>query len=279
MRRIVAATIAATLTLAVTWGVPAFAADADASVHQIYEAAEGGHLDQAQGMMDQVLKDHPQSARAHYVQAELYAKEGKLSLARSELAEAERLKPGLPGENPQSVQRLKSELGVGGRAEAAPRVIGMNSGVRTAPHFPWGTVLILLAVVGVLWMVFRRRSSYGQYPAGVAGAGPGGYTGPGGGYGPGYGPGGMGGGGMGSGIGGGLASGLAVGAGVVAGEELAHRFLDGRPEGSVAPQQAVENNDWNADNSNMGGSDFGVNDAGSGWDDSSGGGGGGDDWS
>ena len=282
MRRLVAATIAATtLTLAATWAVPAYAADADASVHQIYEAAEGGHLDQAQGMMDQVLKDHPQSARAHYVQAELYAKEGKLSLARSELAEAERLKPGLPGENPQSVQRLKSELGVGGRAESAPRVIGMNSGARAEPHFPWGTVLILLAVVGVLWMVFRRRSSYGQYPAGVAGGGPGGYAGPGGGYGPGYGPGGGmgGGGGLGSGIGGGLASGLAVGAGVVAGEELAHRFLDGRPEAGVAPQQVADNNGWNADNSNMGGNDFGVNDAGSGWDDSSGGGGGGgDDW-
>jgi hypothetical protein len=66
---------------------------------------------------------------------------------------------------------------------------------------------------------------------------------------------------------------------VVAGEELAHHFLDGRSEGVAPP---VESNEWNqapASNSDMGGSDFGVNDAGS-WDDSGGGGGGGggDDW-
>ena len=44
-----------------------------------------GHLDQAQQMMTQVLADHPNSAKAHYVQAELYAREGKAALARSEL--------------------------------------------------------------------------------------------------------------------------------------------------------------------------------------------------
>jgi len=44
-------------------------ADTDPTVHQIYEAASSGHLDQAQQMMDQVLRDHPESAKAHYVQA------------------------------------------------------------------------------------------------------------------------------------------------------------------------------------------------------------------
>jgi hypothetical protein len=89
---------------------------------------------------------------------------------------------------------------------------------------------------------------------------------------------------MGSGIAGGLASGLAVGAGVVAGEELAHHFLDGngnRRDGGVIPSAEAADSDWQqSSNSDMGGSDFGVNDPGS-WDDSSGGGGGGggDDWS
>jgi len=55
---------------------------------QIYDAAASGHLDQAQQMITQVLADHPNSAKAHYVQAELYAKEGKISLARAELATA-----------------------------------------------------------------------------------------------------------------------------------------------------------------------------------------------
>jgi hypothetical protein len=284
MRNLLSGALAATaLTLAVSWSAPVLADAADPTVHQIYEAAQAGHLDQAQTMMDQVLRDHPKSAKAHYVQAELYAKEGKTNLARSELTQAEELEPGLPHENPRSVQALKGQLGLATRAAEGPRVVGMNT-ASAAPHFPWGTVLVLVIVIGALWMLFRRRTPYVQYPSAgggvVGGGGPGpGYGGPGG-YG-GYGPG-PGGGGIGSSIGGGLASGLAVGAGVVAGEELAHHFLDGGRESNVIPPAAAaENSDWQQpSNSDMGGSDFGVNDPGS-WDDSSGGGGGGggDDWS
>jgi uncharacterized protein len=282
MRRLLAATITATtLTLAAAFSVPAFAADADPTVHQIYEAAKSGHLDQAQQMMDQVLRDHPASAKAHYVQSELYAKEGKTALARTELSTAEGFEPGLPHENPQSVQALKAELGLL-RSTQGPRMLGMTSAPAARP-FPWGMALVLVLAIGALWMLFRRRSSYAQYPAGGAAVGgaPGGYGGPAG-YGPGYGGPGPMGGGMGSGIAGGLASGLAVGAGVVAGEELAHHFLDGGSrQGTVLPP--ADSGDWQQPaNGDMGGSDFGVNDPGS-WDDSSGGGGGGggggDDWS
>ena len=252
---------------------PAFA-DSEPTVDQIYTAANSGHLDQAQQMMTRVLADHPSSARAHYVQAELYAKEGKTSLARSELAAAEQLKPGLPFANPRSVQELKAQLGLSG---GAMRSTALNSniagsGLAEERRFPWGTVLVLAAAVGILLMVFRRRRTYVQYPA--AGPGVGGAPGA---YGPGgYGPAPMGGGGIGSGIAGGLASGLAVGAGVVAGEELAHHFLDGGRGGGVIP--TAEAGESAPSNSDMGGSDFGMNDPGSGWD---GGGdsGGGGDWS
>ena len=273
MRRLLAAaTLAATVTFAVGAGMPAMA-DSDPTMDQIYTAARGGHLDQAQQMISQVLADHPQSAKAHYVQAELFAREGKPGPARSELATAEQLNPGLTSFNPRSVQELKAELGLGGTL-ARPTVM------RSAPPerpFPWGTVLILAAVVGILLMVFRRRNTYVQYP----GAGPGMGGAPGA-----YGPGGYGpppaGGGIGSGIAGGLASGLAVGAGVVAGEELAHHFLDGGERsggGIISPAEASDSGFGN--NSDMGGSDFGVNDPGSGWDDGGGGGGdsGGGDWS
>jgi len=275
MRNLLAATLAATtLTLAVSFSAPVLADAADPTVHQIYEAAEAGRFDQAQQMMDQVLRDHPKSAKAHYVQAELYAKEGKTALARAELTQAEEFDPGLTHENPRAVQELKSKLGLGSRTTQGQRVIGMTS-APAAAHFPWGTVLILALVVGVLWMLFRRRNTYSQYVgAPAAGGGPAPYGAPGG-YG---GPGGPVGGGIGSGIAGGLASGLAVGAGVVAGEELAHHFLDGGSrEGTVSPPSGGE---WQeSSNSDMGGSDFGVNDPGS-WDDSGGGGGGGgDDWS
>jgi uncharacterized protein len=267
---------AAAFVLGATFGLgsPSFAQAADPTMNQVYEAAAAGHLDQAQQMITQVLEHRPNSAKAHYVQAELFAKEGKIALARAELGTAERLNPGLTEFSAHSVQELKGQLGQssGGRS-VSPRIV---SEPRAAPHFPWGGLLLGLIVVVALFALFRRRTpSYTQFPT----AGPG--TGPGGaptGYGPGYGPAPMGGGGMGSGIAGGLASGLAVGAGVVAGEELAHHFLDGgRREGGVIPSaEAAEP----GSNSDMGGNDFGTNDPGS-WDDGGGGmgGGGGDDWS
>jgi uncharacterized protein len=267
--------LAAALSLG---AMSAMAADPDPTMSQIYAAAEGGHLDQAQQMITQVLADHPTSPKAHYVQAELFAKEGKTTEARAELGTAERLNPGLTDFSQRSVAELKGQLGLAGsRPLPSQRVVVVPS--RSEPSIPWGKLLIAAGVIALLFMLFRRRPAYNQYPSAGAVPGPGpGYGPPGSGYGPGYGPGPMGGGGVGSGIAGGLASGLAVGAGVVAGEELAHHFLDGgRHDGGVIPSADAAEPGYS--NSDMGGSDFGANDSGS-WDDGGGsGGGGGDDWS
>ena len=271
MKRLIAATLAAGM-LAVVSASSALAAEP--TVDQIYAAARGGHLDQAQQMISEVLEAHPQSWRAHYVQAELYAREGNFSQARSELGTAERLKPGLPDVSPRSVQELRSELGL-----ATPhRLAGQPTygEPRSAGHFPWGALLVIVGAIALLFMLFRRRTTYPVASPGM-GPGPGGAYGPG--YGPGYGPAPMGGSGIGSGIAGGLASGLAVGAGVVAGEEIAHHFLDGRSSGGVVPPAEAADSDFS--NRDMGGDDFGMSDSGGGWDDGGGfdGGGGGGDWS
>lgn len=263
---------AAALTFALA-GATALAA-ADPSVGQIYEAASSGRMDEAQRMMDQVLRDHPGSAKAHFVQAELYARQGKLALARSEFEQAQQLKPGLPDESPRAVQELAEQLR--GRSVAGGEPLGVH-------HFPWGAALMLALVVAAFWLLFRRRPSYGQYPAATAAPGAYGPGGPGP-YGPGAYP--AGGGGIGSSIAGGLAGGLAAGAGIVAGEELAHHFLDGdrTPGGVIAPASA---GDWEgaAPNADMGGANFGIKDPSS-WDDGAGSGGdfggggdGGGDWS
>jgi hypothetical protein len=278
MRKLVLAVAALSIGATFALGSPSFAQAADPTMDQIYEVARAGRLDEAQQMITQVLAHHPTSAKAHFVQAELYAREGKSSLGRTELGTAERLNPGLTEFKPRSVEELKSQLGQSTRPTGS-QIISMPA--RSEAHFPWGGLILGLIIVGVLMMLFRRRTP--QYPVM---SGPGAPAGPGGpgappgygpqGYGPGYGPAPMGG-GMGSGIAGGLASGLAVGAGVVAGEELAHHFLDGgHREGGVIPSaDAAE-----PSNSDMGGNDFGANDPGS-WDDGGGGmgGGGGDDWS
>jgi hypothetical protein len=105
---------AAFLGLAATIGFSApVNADNDPTLQQIYDQARDGHLDQAQQMIHQVLADHPRSAKAHFVAAELASRAGKLALARGELQQAEQLDPALEFANPWAVRALKSELGLG----------------------------------------------------------------------------------------------------------------------------------------------------------------------
>jgi Tfp pilus assembly protein FimV len=79
-------------------------------VNDIYEAVRLGRLDQARHMIEQVLKDHPRSSKAHFVAAEVYAKSGDFHAAKVELDLAEELQPGLPSINPKSVEELRREL-------------------------------------------------------------------------------------------------------------------------------------------------------------------------
>jgi len=106
----IASTIAFAIALAA--GTPARASDPEPTMKQIYETATTGHLDQAQEMITRVLANHPKSAKAHWVQAEVYAKANKTNMARSEVLEAERLNPGLTEISAKAVRLLKTELGL-----------------------------------------------------------------------------------------------------------------------------------------------------------------------
>lgn len=258
-------------------------AAAEPTVHQIYEAAQAGHLAEAEQMVDQVVHDNPRSGKAHYVAAEVYARAGNFPRARGELSTAEELEPGLPFvTNPSAAASLKRELAQSrvpqtwGAYERPSERSSAGSGL------PWGGILLALLGVGIVWMLIRRRvqsSAYGSFPGNIPPApGQPGYGAPGGSP---YYPGG----GGGSGLMGSLGTGLAIGAGVAAGEELVHHFVDGdRPSGLISGANAGELSDSTPANGNMGGEDFGVGDSNS-WNDSSGGDGGsfdsgigGDDW-
>jgi hypothetical protein len=254
---------------------PAFA-DEDPGIHQVYQAAESGHLDQARNMMAQVLKDHPNSAKAHYVAAEIDARSGDFGSARGEFQTAEKLAPGLPFAKPYSVQELRNQL-YPRQSLQQPRIVTPVNAIAPIPAhaagFPWMTAIGIGLVVWIVWLIFRRRYQPvapvygGGYNNGPV-AGPGGY------YGGGYPP------PAGGGMLGSLGTGLAVGAGVVAGEELMHRMLDGNGE-RVVERDPVVYRDDPPQNQDMGGNDFGVSDSGS-WDsggDSGGIGGGDDSWS
>jgi len=250
------------------------------SLHDVYQAADAGRLSEAQRMMAQVLRDHPNSAKAHFVEAELFAKEGRLGNAEAELATAERLAPGLPFANTTSVRELKELIHPQGRV-GKPLVgaaMGSASPAQSSGGIPWGTVLIGLALVAIGFVVVRAMSqrSPAVVPTGMPNSG----------YGPSavaqpypYAPQGpapvpAAGGGFGSGILGGLATGAAVGVGVVAAESLMHRMLDGHQAAPVmTPPAGLGLGPVDDD---LGGTDFGIADTSS-WD--SGGGDGGSDWS
>ena len=245
-------------------GGSVFASDTP-TIHQIYQAAETGRLDQAQSMMDQVIQAHPDSAKAHFVEAELFVKEGRLSNAETELGTAQRLEPGLPFAKPQAVEALKARIAA---AHKAP-LLGASTREQTTQAFPWGMVLLGIGVVALfVWFIrslTKTRNNLpmaGSYPAGMPGS-----TGQ-----PYMGSSAMpmatAGGGIGSGIVSGLATGAAVGAGMVAGEALVHHFMDGNRSGSVIDPAISSSDNWGSAPDNLGGTDFGIADNTS-WDDNS----------
>lgn len=110
--------LASALPLALVLSAPAMAADA--TIDEVYTTAKAGQIDKALEMMQPVLKDHPNAPRAHYVEAELLAKAGRLDEARTELAKAEQLKPGLPFAKAGAVAELKQQLSAGKGRHARP---------------------------------------------------------------------------------------------------------------------------------------------------------------
>jgi uncharacterized protein len=264
-----------TFVVSLLLGGAVFAADTP-TLHQIYEAAQAGRMNDAQRMINQVLKEHPNSAKAHYVDAELLAKTGHLAEANDELNNAERLEPGLPFATPQAVQQLKAMV-----STAHAGLVPVAAAQVSQQGFPWGWLFLGIGAIVIITFIMRALSrpnvaqaAYpANYPSGMSSAGymPAG----GGGYAAPTAP------GMGSGIISGLATGAALGAGMVAGEALAHHFIDGdRGDANMVSQAQPMNTAWDNQSDNMGGEDFGIADNTS-WDDSSNIAdiSGGDDWS
>ncbi len=267
---------------------PSTASAHEPTIDEIYKAAEGGRLAEADAMISRVLNAHPDSGKAHFVHSELLAKEGHLAAARSEYAKANELAPGLPFAKPQAVAGLLQRIDAS--APAANRNTQMQTPTRSVePAAQAGTSggfglpakigLVVLIGAAVAWM-FRRRPmpaspsvnpataypsappsgtgyaapSYGGMPSGYAPAAPGYGATP-----------------AGSGLGGALMTGAAMGLGAVAVEEAVRHFShrDDRSDSVAVNDRAAPPGfgdrlgpDANAD---MGGDDFGLLDPGS-WD-------------
>lgn len=256
-------------------------AQSEPSLKQIYAAAQAGQLEQAQVMVQQVLVLHPNSAKAYFVQSELYARQGKLARARDALAHAEKIAPGLPFAKPEAVQALRAQLLAKPSIRPTPGGLSTHdarSALESTPSsMSWGLPLLLAGGVIVLgYFLFRRRDPGMAYAgqSGLSGpqtfgmGGPGPMAGPmQAGYGqPAYGPPAES--GLGAKIMGGVATGLAVGAGVMAAQAIG-RNLMGHQEPASRNSDGLSNNDYQplVGNTDMGGQDFGIQDTSS-WDNS-----------
>jgi tetratricopeptide (TPR) repeat protein len=136
---------------------------AQPTLTQVYALTNARKLDRAQVLMDQVLAREPNSAEAHFVQAELFARMGELARARASLATAEKLAPGLGFARAESVQALRSQT-------AEPNLVGAGQGLifyrgltpeasdKTSLASAGWTLLVVGGGLAVGFVLYRRRS-------------------------------------------------------------------------------------------------------------------------
>lgn len=253
------------------------------SMNEIYAKAQAGKLDEAQVMVQQVLISHPSSAKAFFVQAELYSRQGKLDRARESLSTAEKYAPGLPFVKPEALQTLRAQLAAKPGLKSTSGLSSNFTSQQTQTSASWLVPLLLTGgVIAAAFFFFRRRkvescaqqSAYVQQNGlnGPQMFGSGGgvmqpaYPQPG--YQPSYPqqnteP------GLGSRIAGGVATGLAVGAGVMAVQAIGRNFM-GDQSRSAALSESSSNSkpDLTPINADMGGTNFGMSDTT--WDDGAG---------
>jgi hypothetical protein len=281
---------------AVLWSAAAFALP---SASDVQAAVKSGDYPKAETMMQEVVAAKPQSAKAHYLYAEILAHDAKFTDAAAQARRARELDPALSfttdPEKFKSFERLlqREQAGpaIAPQAPAPAPAAHVNTAPAVPPQAPssgipgwvWVGGFAILAFV-IFRAVSRRALANNMATTGYANPGGGGYgMNPGmpqPGYGPGYGPAP----GAGSGL---LRTGLAA-AGGVAGGMLLERMLEGNRHdensgnnygsqgGSFdnGPSQAaseLENrsidfgsggNDWGGD---AGGGSSGGSDDGGGW--------------
>lgn len=259
------------------------------TVDEVQTEIRQGRYAQAETMMKEVVAARPNSARGHYVYAEILAHNGKREQAVQEVQLARQLDPAITFTEPAKFQAFEKSLqGSGDRRSPAAAVTSPTVGGKSAPAaasssgipaWLWG--LGGLAVAMLVWRMISRRTqpqpAYGN-PAYASQ--------------PGYGQPGYGqpmGGGAGSGM---LGAGLAGVGGFAAGM-LAEKYLHGSSNNGQSDTASQGNSHNNAsaqdegglipgyfdnDSNNRGGGgdiDFGNGDD---WGGSSDSGGGGGDW-
>ena len=162
------AALALVFVSAVAWALP--------TTQDVETAVQKGNYGQAEAMMGEVVAAKPDSAKAHYVYAEMLAHNRNFAKATEEAARARQLDPTIKFTTPDKFsafeQLLQREQTLQTRSQASPTALA-PSPPRAAPSSPgvpgWVWAAAALAVIGFfLWRGFNRSSAVAP---GVAGTG------------------------------------------------------------------------------------------------------------
>jgi tetratricopeptide (TPR) repeat protein len=178
--------------------VAASVASAADSPKDVQALIAKGDYSGAEAALRQAVADHPQSAKAHYVLAEVLAHEGNIGEAKAEANKAAVLDPGTHFTDPAKFQSFQQKLDQALAPPSASR--NTSSPERYAETRPAGAresgggigiggiVLIVVVIGGIAFLWSRRRRAvdapFGGYgavppppPGSPYGGAPGGYPG------------------------------------------------------------------------------------------------------
>ncbi len=144
-------------------------AQTDVSPAMVKQALASGNYAQAEQELNQVIAQHPDSAKAHYVLAQVLAKEGNLQGARQQLDAAAKIDPAIHFTSPDRYNAFRAEIGqamgeLGGHRASTAASYGRPATIAPseAQHgHGFGLIIglvILLAVVALIWRAMSRSS-------------------------------------------------------------------------------------------------------------------------
>jgi hypothetical protein len=127
------------LLVAASFAALTFSAFALPSIDAVQAEIAKGHYTQAEEMMREVVTAKPDSARAHYVYAEILAHDRRFTLAAEQAAQARRLDPSLSFTQPEkfsAFMQLLDREQAGGASATRPAPVTIHA---DAPRFSEAT--------------------------------------------------------------------------------------------------------------------------------------------
>ena len=123
---------------------------ADPSIDDVSNAVNTGNYTKADQMVDQVIEDHPQSAKAYYVKSQVLVKEGKFDEAKIEMTKAVALDPTGSFTSPEKLASFQSVLAESMTNKTTPKSVVYPS---DDLHFLYIIMIFICVVIAFVFVI------------------------------------------------------------------------------------------------------------------------------